>query len=58
MRVSANVSMGLLLLLWVAAMCALAEPWESFVIGLVGAAVALLGIELVDKLKIDDPVGE
>ena len=40
------------------AFCALAEPWESFLIGVVGGTVALAGIEIIDKLKIDDPVGE
>ena len=38
--------------------CALAEPWESFLIGVIGSLVSLGGIELLDKLKIDDPVGE
>ena len=37
--------------------CALAEPWESFIIGIVGSVVSLGGIELLNKLKIDDPVG-
>ena len=40
------------------AFCALAEPWESFLIGVVGGTVALAGIEIIDKLKIDDPVGK
>ena len=39
------------------AYCALAEPWESFVIGIIGASAALMGVELVEYLKIDDPVG-
>ena len=40
------------------AFCALAEPWEGFLIGMVGATVALLGTEVINKLKIDDPVGK
>ena len=38
--------------------CALAKPWESFLIGVIGSLVSLGGIELLDKLKIDDPVGK
>ncbi len=39
-------------------MCALADPWESCIIGTVGSVVAISGVELVEKLKIDDPVGK
>ncbi len=39
-------------------MCALVEPWESFVIGVLGAIICLTGVEIVDRLKIDDPVGK
>ncbi len=39
-------------------MCALAEPWEGLVIGIIGALLSLGTLELEEKLKIDDPVGE
>ena len=38
--------------------CALAHPWEGFVIGLIGAVIAVFGDVLLNKLEIDDPVGE
>ena len=41
-----------------AAFCALAKPWESFIIGAFGAMISLAANELLDKIKIDDPVGE
>ena len=44
--------------LCIAGICALAQPWEGFVIGGVGAILALLTIELLDRIKVDDPVGE
>ena len=40
-----------------AAFCALASPWESFVIGAIGAVVSLGGVFLLKRFKIDDPVG-
>jgi len=33
------------------------EPWAAVVIGAVGGAVIVFGVELLDRLKIDDPVG-
>ena len=39
------------------AFCALAEPWEGFVIGSIGGYITLLGISLLEKMEIDDPVG-
>ena len=39
------------------AFCALAEPWEGFIIGAVGGGVSLVGISLLERLQIDDPVG-
>lgn len=38
-------------------LCALAQPWEGFIIGAVGALVGLAGISGLDRLHIDDPVG-
>ncbi len=40
------------------ARCALAAPWEGFVMGIIGAILALATIELLDKLHWDDPVGK
>ncbi|XP_064620897.1 putative ammonium transporter 3 isoform X1 [Lineus longissimus] len=37
--------------------CALAQPWEGFVIGSVGGLIGVTGDLLLDHLKIDDPVG-
>ncbi|XP_006819255.1 putative ammonium transporter 2 [Saccoglossus kowalevskii] len=37
--------------------CAASHPWESFLIGAIGGIIACSGIELMNKLKIDDPVG-
>lgn len=33
------------------------EPWAAVVIGAIGAAIVMLGVDLLDRLKIDDPVG-
>ncbi|XP_070542961.1 putative ammonium transporter 2 [Ptychodera flava] len=41
----------------ITAICAAAHPWESFVVGSIGGVIACGGIELLNKLKIDDPVG-
>lgn len=38
--------------------CALTQPWEALVIGCVGAVLTLGTIELLDKINVDDPVGE
>ncbi|XP_022103038.1 putative ammonium transporter 2 isoform X2 [Acanthaster planci] len=40
----------------ITAMCALAHPWEGYVIGVVGALIACSGCFLTERLKIDDPV--
>ena len=37
-------------------MCAIARPWEGFVIGLAGSLIACSGCVLTERLKIDDPV--
>lgn len=39
-------------------MCALAQPWQGLVIGSIGALVTNGAVALLDKLHIDDPVGE
>ena len=41
----------------VTAPCAFIEPWAAIVIGLVGGVLVVLGAVLLDRLKIDDPVG-
>lgn len=40
-----------------AAICSLARPWEAILIGAIGALLACPGCALLDKLRIDDPVG-
>ncbi len=41
----------------VTAPCAYIEPWAAIVIGGVGGYLVVRGVELLDKLQIDDPVG-
>eukprot|EP00058_Branchiostoma_floridae_P020957 XP_002606447.1 hypothetical protein BRAFLDRAFT_67699 [Branchiostoma floridae] len=41
----------------ISALCSLARPWESLLIGTVGGYLAILGGELIGRLRIDDPVG-
>ncbi|CAB4028939.1 ammonium transporter 3, partial [Paramuricea clavata] len=41
----------------VTAICAVCRPWEALVIGFIGAAVAIGGMVMEDRLCIDDPVG-
>ncbi len=41
----------------VTAPCAFIDPWAAIVIGLVGGILVVLAAVLLDKLKIDDPVG-
>ena len=41
----------------VTAPCAFVDPWAAIVIGLIGGIVVVFGTGLLDKLKIDDPVG-
>ena len=36
--------------------CTLYDPWEAFIIGIIGSFVANLSIKMFEKLKIDDPV--
>ncbi|HXK34639.1 MAG TPA: ammonium transporter [Dehalococcoidia bacterium] len=44
-------------LVGITASCAIVDPWASIVIGAVGAAIVMAGVELLDRLHIDDPVG-
>ncbi len=37
--------------------CAYVDPLAAIIIGFIGGPIAVLGAELLDKLKIDDPVG-
>lgn len=41
----------------VTAPCAFIEPWAALVIGGVGGYLVVRGVEILDKLQIDDPVG-
>lgn len=41
----------------ITAPCAVVDPWAAVVIGALGALVVLAGIDLLDRLRIDDPVG-
>ncbi|XP_077988595.1 putative ammonium transporter 2 [Glandiceps talaboti] len=41
----------------VTAICAFASPWSGWVIGVIGAIISCLGTEMIETLKIDDPVG-
>ena len=40
------------------AICALVQPWEGIVIGVIGSVIANGSVALLEKLKIDDPVGK
>ena len=44
-------------LVGVTAPCMFIEPWAACVIGLSSGVIVVLGVELLDKLHIDDPVG-
>ena len=41
----------------ITAPCAYVAPWAAIVIGLVGGVIVVLGALLLDRLRIDDPVG-
>ncbi|MFH1429580.1 MAG: ammonium transporter, partial [Candidatus Margulisiibacteriota bacterium] len=41
----------------VTAPCAFIDPWAAMVIGAVGGVLVVLGVVVLDKLRIDDPVG-
>jgi len=44
-------------LVGITAPCAFVEPWAAIVIGAVAGVVVVRGVELLDRLRIDDPVG-
>jgi Amt family ammonium transporter len=44
-------------LVGITAPCAAVDPWAAVVIGCVAAVVVLFGVELLDKIGVDDPVG-
>ncbi len=41
----------------ITAPCAFVDPWAAIVIGGIGGVLVVLGVVLLDKLRIDDPVG-
>jgi len=44
-------------LVGITAPCAYVDPWAAMVIGAIAGVVVVRGVELLDRLKIDDPVG-
>ena len=58
-----NYDMGLTLngalggLVAITAPCAVVDPWAAIVIGLIAAPIVIFGIEALDRLRIDDPIG-
>ncbi len=44
-------------LVGITAPCAFVEPWAAMVIGAIAGVLVVFGVELLDKLHIDDPVG-
>ncbi|MBD3264843.1 MAG: ammonium transporter [Candidatus Omnitrophica bacterium] len=41
----------------ITAPCAFVEPYSAIIIGAIGGVLVVLGVVLLDKLKVDDPVG-
>jgi len=41
----------------ITAPCAAVDPWAAVVIGLIAAPIVLIGVEGLDRLHVDDPVG-
>jgi ammonium transporter, Amt family len=41
----------------VTAPCAYIEPWAAIVIGFIGGIIVTFGVSLLDKIRVDDPVG-
>ncbi len=41
----------------VTAPCAYIDPWAAMVIGAIGGVLVVFGVEILDKMQIDDPVG-
>lgn len=44
-------------LVGITAPCAFVDPWAACLIGMSSGILVVLGVELLDKLQIDDPVG-
>lgn len=44
-------------LVGITAPCACVDPWAACLIGAISGVVVVLGVELLDKLHVDDPVG-
>ncbi len=44
-------------LVGITAPCASVDPWAAVVIGVIAAIVVMFGVEFLDKIGIDDPVG-
>ena len=44
-------------LVGITAPCAYVDPWAAVVIGIVSGYIVVRGVELLDRLQIDDPVG-
>ena len=41
----------------ITAPCAVVDPWAAILIGAIAAPIVIFGIEALDRLRIDDPVG-
>jgi Amt family ammonium transporter len=41
----------------VTAACAFVAPWAAIVVGLIAGSIAVLGVLLVERFRVDDPVG-
>ncbi|XP_071171797.1 putative ammonium transporter 3 [Mytilus edulis] len=41
----------------VTASCAVIRPWEAVITGAIGGILSVFGTKLLDKMKLDDPVG-
>ena len=58
-----NYDMGLTLngalggLVAITAPCAVVDPWAAISIGLIAAPIVIFGIEALDRVRIDDPIG-
>jgi Amt family ammonium transporter len=58
-----NYDMGLTLngalggLVAITAPCAVVDPWAAVLIGLIAAPIVIFGIEALDRVGIDDPIG-
>lgn len=37
--------------------CAVIRPWEAVITGIIGGMFPVIGVRILNKLKVDDPVG-